>query len=158
MRAYTRTRVYSTPMKNKINISKTGTEDESESHVHVEEKLALSFSTDPVFTWINSVCSFSDWENTRSVRVRDQVIFCYDKNDKEAEKIAVVYLFREGWAQQQELSEVFGYGTSTIRTWRQRIEREGLTGAARKKRRSPSLKLGGTKDLVVARFVSSWPE
>ena len=58
MRAYTRTRVYSTPMKNKINISETGTEDESESHVHVEEKLALSFSTDPVFTWINSVCSF----------------------------------------------------------------------------------------------------
>ena len=152
MRAYTRTRVYSTHMKNKINISKTGTEDESESHVHVEEKLGLSFSTDPVFTWINSVCSFSDWENTRSVRVRDQVIFCYDKNDKEAEKIAVVYLFREGWAQQQEFSEVFGYGTSTIRTWRQRIEREGLTGAARKKRRSPSLKLGGTKDLVVARL------
>ena len=110
MRAYTRTRVYSTPMKNKINISKTGTEDESESHVHVEEKLGLSFSTDPVFTWINSVCSFSDWENTRSVRVRDQVIFCYDKNDKEAEKIAVVYLFREGWAQQQEFQRSLGMG------------------------------------------------
>ena len=88
----------------------------------------------------------------RSVRVRDQTLFHYDKSDKEAEKIAVVYLFREGWAQQQELSAAFGHGSSTIRTWRQRIEREGLSGVSRKKRRSPSLKLGGTKDLLVARF------
>lgn len=145
-------------MKNKFNNSDiVETEDNqiTQCTAPTDANLSLGFPNNPVCTWINSVCSFSDWENTRSVRVRDQIIFCYDKNDKEAEKVAVVYLFREGWAQQQELSMTFGYGTSTIRTWRQRVDRDGLAGVVRKKRRSPSLVLGGTKDLLVARCFHS---
>ena len=131
-------------------IVKAGAESESQVPGQVDGQLDLEPKSDSTFKWINGVCSFSDDDSMRSVRIYDKILFHYVKADQESEKLAVVYLFREGWAQQQELAEAFGYGSSTIRTWRQRIERDGIAGLSRKKRRSPSLKLGGTKDIAVS--------
>ena len=118
----------------------------------MHHELDFEYRMDRVYTPINGTCGFSDLEDRRSVSVRSQVLFCYDRDDVDAEKLAVVYLFREGWAQQQELALAFGHGASTIRVWARRVEKEGVVGVSRKKRRSPLLKLGGAQDHVVRRL------
>ena len=115
-------------------------------------ELDLEFGDSPVYTRINDLCNFSDWHGVRNVNVKGHPLFRYNLDDKEAEKLDVVFLFREGWAQQKELSAVLGCHESTLRGWTRRIEKDGIVGAARKKRRSPLLKMGGTKDIMVTRF------
>ena len=115
-------------------------------------ELDLKFGDNPVCTPINGLCNFSDWHGVRNVNVKGQPLFRYNLGDKEAEKLAVVFVFQEGWAQQKELSAVLGCHESTLRGWTRRIEKDGIIGAARKKRRSPLLKMGGTNDILVARF------
>ena len=139
-------------MKTKNNSILKSHKDESSCAATLPPELNLEFGPGPVYTPINGVCHFADWQGVRSVVVHSQTLFRYDLKDQVAEKIAAVYLFREGWAQQQELAVALDRHVSTLRGWTRRIEREGIVGAARKKRRSPLLKLGGTRDTIVARL------
>jgi len=139
-------------MKTKNNSILKSHKDESSCAATLPPELNLEFGAGPVYIPINGVCHFADWQGVRRVVVHSQTLFRYDLEDQVAQKIAAVYLFREGWAEQQELAVVLDCHVSTLRGWTRRIEREGIVGAARKKRRSPLLKLGGTRDTMVARL------
>ena len=62
----------------------------------INHELDFEYRTDQVYTSINGSCAFSDWKDSQSVSVHSKVFFRYQREDVDAEKLPVVYLFREG--------------------------------------------------------------
>lgn len=77
---------------------------------------------------INARCLFRTQDGHRVVIVSGMILAQYSISDAMSEAHAMVSLVEQGWADQNDVAQAFGYSVRTVRRHQRRFEDSGLTG------------------------------
>ena len=101
---------------------------------------------------VSPVCRYQDDEGIRFVLIQEQVVYCYDRADRAAERSVWVQVHRAGHATQGQIAQGLGVGLRTVNGWVHRYREEGVAGLVDKPKSGRPPKADAAKAALVRRY------
>ena len=101
---------------------------------------------------VSPVCRYQDNDGVRFVLIHEQVVYCYDRADRTAERSVWVQVHRAGHATQGQIAQGLGVGLRTVNGWVHRYRQEGVAGLIDKPKSGRPPKADAAKVALVHRY------